>query len=88
MTASPTQQETRVELYALSEGKITRREAVELCGIGPAQATRLLGRMVDKGLLRRHGERRGTRYESARPHVQHLEGRAPHMFKAVEREHE
>ena len=83
---TPAQQEVRVELYALSEGKITRREAAELCGIGPAQATRLLGRMVREGLLKRHGEKRGTWYESARPNVQHLKGWAPHMLKAMQRE--
>ena len=83
---TPAQQETRVELYALSEGKITRREVVDLCGIGPAQATRLLGRMVKKGLLKRHGKKRGTWYESARPNVEHLTGWAPHMLKAAQRE--
>ncbi len=80
------QREFRVEVYALSKGRVTRREVAELCGIGPAQATRLLARMVDEGLLRRHGRSRGTWYESARPNVEHLKGWAPHMLKAAQRE--
>ena len=83
---TPARREFSVEVYALSHGRVTRREVVELCGIGPAQATRLLRRMVDKGLLKRHGENRGTWYESARPNVEHLTGWAPHLLEVARRE--
>lgn len=45
------------------DGRITRREAAELCRIGPYQATRLLARLVEGGRLNRHGERKGAWYE-------------------------
>lgn len=59
----PLQQEQMVLQYVETHGRITRREAAELCRIGPQQATRLLGRLVEDGRLLRHGERKGTWYE-------------------------
>ena len=48
--------------YVKAHGRITRREVVELCKIGPYQATRLLKRLVEEGKLTRHGMGKGTRY--------------------------
>ena len=59
----PLQQEQMVLQYVGKHGRITRREAAELCRIGPFQATRLLGRLADQGRLLRHGERKGAWYE-------------------------
>ena len=56
------QQEQMVLLYVASHGRIARRHAAELCRVGPAQATRMLGRLVEKGKLVRHGLKRGTWY--------------------------
>jgi ATP-dependent DNA helicase RecG len=59
----PLQQEQMVLQYVGKHGRITRREAAELCRIGPYQATRLLNRLVKDGRLLRHGERKGAWYE-------------------------
>ena len=48
--------------YLKEHGRITRREAVELCRIAPPQATRLLARLVDRGAITRHGRRRWAYY--------------------------
>jgi ATP-dependent DNA helicase RecG len=48
---------------AEKHGRITRREAAELCRIGAHQATRLLARLTEDGRLVRHGERKGAWYE-------------------------
>ena len=60
----PSEQEETVVEYARARGRVTRREAVELCGVSESQATRLLRRLVDKGRLRRHGKKRSTWYEA------------------------
>lgn len=59
----PLQQEQMVLQYVERHGRITRREAAELCQLGLYQATRLLDRMVRSGQLVRRGTRRGTFYE-------------------------
>ncbi|GIV83925.1 MAG: hypothetical protein KatS3mg052_0932 [Candidatus Roseilinea sp.] len=59
----PLQQEQMVLQYVDKHGRITRREAAELCRIGPYQATRLLDHLVKDGRLIRHGERKGAWYE-------------------------
>lgn len=61
----PIQQEQMILQYVESYGHITRREAAELCKIGPFQASRLLDRLVKKGLLIRYGQRKGAWYERA-----------------------
>ena len=48
--------------YVKAHGWITRREVVELCKIGPYQATRLLKRLVEEGKLTRYGMGEGARY--------------------------
>ena len=59
----PLQQEQMVLQYVEKHGRITRREAAELCRIGPYQATRLLARLVDDDRLIRHGVRKAAWYE-------------------------
>lgn len=57
------QQEQMVLQYAQGHGRITRREAADLCRLKPRQATYLLDRLVRTGQLVRHGSRRATYYE-------------------------
>jgi ATP-dependent DNA helicase RecG len=59
----PLQQEQMVLQYVEKHGRITRREAAELCRIGPYQATRLLNKLVKEGRLLRQGTRKGAFYE-------------------------
>ncbi len=59
------QQEQMVVQYVESHGRITRREAAELCQIGPQQATRLLRKLVLAKRIRRHGEGKGSWYSLA-----------------------
>jgi len=59
----PLQQEQMVLQYVQAHGRITRREAAELCRISGPQATRLLSRLMREGKLVRRGERKGTFYE-------------------------
>lgn len=59
----PLQQEQMVLQFVTNHGRITRRQAAELCQIGPTQATRLLARLVRNGRLIRMGTRRGSYYE-------------------------
>lgn len=49
--------------YVERHGRITRREAAELCRIGPYQASRLLDRLVKDERLCRYGVLKGTWYE-------------------------
>lgn len=62
----PLQQEQMVLQYVEKHGRITRREAAELCQLGPFQATRLLNRLAQSGKLIRLGTKRGTYYERRR----------------------
>jgi ATP-dependent DNA helicase RecG len=59
----PLQQAQMVLQYVEKHGRITRREAAELCRIGPYQATRLLNKLVRDGRLLRQGTRKGAFYE-------------------------
>ncbi len=56
------QMEQMILDYVRAHGRITRREAAELCRIGPYQATRLLKLMVEQGKLTSHGVGKGTWY--------------------------
>jgi len=58
----PLQQEQMVLQYIEKHGRITRRESAELCRISSPRARNLLARLVQKELLVRKGERRGTFY--------------------------
>lgn len=53
----PLQQEQMVLQYVEKHGRITRREAAELCRITGPQAYRLLDRLAGQGLILREGER-------------------------------
>jgi ATP-dependent DNA helicase RecG len=59
---APIQQEQMVLQYARKHGRITRKDVVELCRIGPYQATRLLDRLVTVGKIQRLGAGRGVYY--------------------------
>lgn len=48
--------------WTKEHGQITRKDVVDLCGLGDYQATRLLGKLVDEGLLEQRGARRGAHY--------------------------
>jgi ATP-dependent DNA helicase RecG len=61
----PIQQEQMVLQYVRAHGRITRREVAELCQISSPQARNLLTKLVEKGLLSRHGQRRGIFYTLA-----------------------
>lgn len=59
----PLQQEQMVLQYVEKHGRITRKEAAELCRISGPQAYRLLDRLAEQGLLTREGGRgRGVSY--------------------------
>jgi ATP-dependent DNA helicase RecG len=58
----PLQQEQMVLQYVERHGRITRREAAELCQLSPLQARSLLARLVKGQKLVRHGTRRGAFY--------------------------
>lgn len=61
----PLQQEQMILQYVDAHGRITRGQAAELCQIAPTQARTVLKRLVEKGELRLHGQRRGAFYERA-----------------------
>jgi ATP-dependent DNA helicase RecG len=56
------QQEQMVLQYVRAHGRITRREAAELCQISLDQAYRLLQGLVEKGVLIQHGKKKGSWY--------------------------
>ncbi|MFB6261256.1 MAG: DNA glycosylase AlkZ-like family protein, partial [Thiohalorhabdaceae bacterium] len=56
------QQDEMVLKYVREHGRITRREAADLCRLGPRQAGKLLQRLVGEGRLAQHGTRRGAFY--------------------------
>jgi len=59
----PIRQEAMVIEFVTVHGRITRRDAAELCSLSGDQASRLLRRLRDKGKLVQHGKKRGTYYE-------------------------
>jgi ATP-dependent DNA helicase RecG len=60
---SPIQQEQMVLSYVDKHGSIKRADAADLCRVSPFQATRLLKRLEENGLLKPFGQGKGTRYE-------------------------
>jgi len=58
----PLQQEQMVLQFVEKHGRITRREAADLCQLSPLQARDLLARLVKGRKLVRHGARRGAFY--------------------------
>lgn len=61
------QHEQMVLTYVEKYDTIRRSDVVGLCQLEPAQATRLLSRMVDSGKLRMRGEKRGAHYVLPEP---------------------
>ncbi|MGC8732505.1 MAG: ATP-binding protein, partial [Halothiobacillaceae bacterium] len=59
----PLQQEQMVLQYVEKHGRITRREAAELCRIASHQARDLLARLAERGWLAMRGTKRGAFYE-------------------------
>lgn len=59
---TPLQRKQLILEYVDNHGKITRREAAELCRIEPEPARRLLKDLVDSGKLDLLGEKRGAYY--------------------------
>ena len=62
----PIQQEQMVIQFVRKHSRITRKDVVELCRVGPFQATRLLDKLVKRGELTRKGQKRGTYYGLAK----------------------
>ena len=59
----PLQQEQMMLQYVDAYGRITRREAADLCRLAPPQARRVLRALVARGELVLRGARRGAYYE-------------------------
>lgn len=59
---SEIQSEQMVLNFVVQHGQIKRSEAMELCRLSSDQAFRLLKRLVDRGQLAAHGEKRGAYY--------------------------
>ncbi len=59
----PLQQEQMVLSYVDQNGRIRRQDVVDLCRLGPDQATRLLQRLVKESKLVLRGQRKGAFYE-------------------------
>lgn len=57
------QMEQMILEYAKAHGRITRREAAELCKVTSPQAKRLLAKLVEQSKLVRRGQKKGTYYE-------------------------
>jgi ATP-dependent DNA helicase RecG len=58
--------EEKIMGWVKAHGRITRGEAVALCGLGSDQAKRILSGMVKQGLLSPRGRGRGAHYGPAR----------------------
>jgi len=61
----PVQAEQMALQYVKAYGKITRKQAAELCKISSTQARDLLSRLVKKGILEMHGSKKGAYYTDA-----------------------
>lgn len=58
----PIQQEPMVIQYARKHGRITRQQTATLCRLSSPQARDLLSRLVARGDLKLHGQKRGAFY--------------------------
>jgi hypothetical protein len=58
----PANPEEKVLDHLLHHGRVTRREAAELCGLSRPRASRLLARLAEAGRIVRHGRGGGTWY--------------------------
>ncbi|MCX5753114.1 MAG: BlaI/MecI/CopY family transcriptional regulator [Candidatus Krumholzibacteria bacterium] len=59
----PLQQEQMVLQYVEKHGRITRREAADLCQIASLQARNLLSRLAERGELILRGQKKASYYE-------------------------
>ncbi|MEQ1715655.1 MAG: crosslink repair DNA glycosylase YcaQ family protein, partial [Hyphomicrobium sp.] len=59
---SSARQKALVLTHAETHGTIKRDEVVDLCGLNPNQATKLLSALTKAGELIKHGEKRGSYY--------------------------
>jgi ATP-dependent DNA helicase RecG len=57
------QQEEMIKRYVREHGSIRRQDVVTLCGASPQQASRLLRKLCDDGMLHPVGTGKNTRYE-------------------------
>lgn len=57
-----TERKTQILNYIAQNGSISNQEAKKLLGLAESTVKRLLKEMVDEGLLRSEGERKGRRY--------------------------
>lgn len=62
----PEQNQQMIMSYVKAHGRITRREAADLCQTDPRDASRLLRRLASEGKLRIVGERRLAHYVAGR----------------------
>lgn len=61
----PVQAEQMTLQYVKAYGRITRKQAAELCKISSTQARDLLSRLVKKGILEMYGSKKGAYYADA-----------------------
>jgi ATP-dependent DNA helicase RecG len=66
----PLQQEQMVLQYVEKHGRITRREAAELCRLASHQARDLLARLVQRGEVSMRGVKKGAFYERASKYME------------------
>jgi ATP-dependent DNA helicase RecG len=65
----PFQAEQMALQYVKAYGKITRKQAEELCKISSTQARDLLCRLVKKGVLEMHDSKNGAYYAEASKNI-------------------
>jgi len=63
----PIRHEEMVLKLAEAQGILRRADVMELCGLSPNQARKLLARLVNSGRLRRDGKTRGATYRPGVP---------------------
>lgn len=65
--ADPVRQEQMILDHVAANGRITRSQAADLCGLEGREARHLLQKLVNRGELVVRGERRGSYYERPEP---------------------
>lgn len=59
------QHEQMVNNYISQHGQITRQDVIALCRLTPDQAYKLLKRLCDENSIKKHGDRKSSRYVKA-----------------------
>jgi ATP-dependent DNA helicase RecG len=70
ITADPERldpEEARILIFLLDQGKISRREVMELLGLGATKVKDLLSSLTENNLILRRGQGRSTYYVLAQP---------------------